>query len=118
MKLTTFLQLLRISQWYKNLVIYLALIFSNLLFDKRLFLLTTLGLVSLCLISSTNYIINDILDIKKDKQHPEKKLRPIASGKISTSKASIIALITAVISLVIANFLSTAFLISTITLFI
>jgi len=118
MKLTTFLQLLRINQWYKNLVIYLALIFSNLLFDGRLFLLTTIGLLSLCLISSTNYIINDIIDKKRDLKHPEKKLRPVASGKISVKTALFIGAIILSLSLLIAYKISIIFLISIVGLFI
>lgn len=118
MKPITLLKLLRVQQWYKNLVVYLALIFSNLLFDSRLFLLTTLGLISLCLISSANYIINDILDRKKDLQHPEKKFRPIASGEVTTFKALSIAIILIIISLLLAYKLSPIFLLSVVSLFI
>ena len=110
MKLIILLKLLRVHQWYKNLVVYLALIFSNLLFDSRLFLLTTLGLISLCLISSSNYIINDILDKKRDLQHPEKKLRPIASGEVTIYKALLISIILIIISFLLAYKLSLIFL--------
>ncbi len=109
---------MRIHQWYKNLVIYLALIFSNSLFNKELFIATTLGLISLCLISSTNYIINDILDRKKDKEHQEKKTRPIAYGSIKIYEAIIIALIITIISLFIAYNLSKIFLLSVIFLLV
>jgi 4-hydroxybenzoate polyprenyltransferase len=84
-------KLLRINQYYKNLVIYLPLIFSGNVFDTSLFLLTTIGFVALSLISSTNYIINDIVDAKKDAKNKEKKSRPIASGAISSRKALLIA---------------------------
>lgn len=117
MKVKIFCNLLRINQWYKNLVIFLALIFSNLLFDANSFILTVIGLISLCLISSTNYIINDIIDKKRDKEHPEKKFRPIASGNISAKTALLIAAFTFLISLMLAYKLSTTFLSSIIGLF-
>ena len=80
MWIKTIFALLRINQWYKNLVIYLALIFSMTFFNSKFLLLTTVGFFSLCFISSANYIINGIIDRKKDIEHPEKKNRPIASG--------------------------------------
>ncbi len=118
MKIKTLFDLLRVNQWYKNLVIYLALIFSNLLFDGRAFLLTTFGLASLCLASSTSYIINDIIDRKKDREHPEKKLRPIASGKIHVKTALFIGAIILLLSLFLAYKISIIFLISIVGLFI
>ncbi|MBI2148928.1 UbiA prenyltransferase family protein [Candidatus Woesearchaeota archaeon] len=118
MNIKTFFDLLRVHQWYKNLVIYLALIFSNLLFHSNLFLLTTLGLVALCFVSSSNYIINDIIDLKKDRAHPEKKFRPIASGKIEVSFAIIISVVLLLAGLLIAYKLSLIFFISSIFLFV
>ena len=109
MKIKELINLLRINQWYKNLVIYLALVFSNLLFDKQLFLLTTLGFFSLCLISSGNYIINDIIDRKKDLEHPEKKLRPIASNKISLTEGIFLTAILIFFSFTIAYLISLQF---------
>ena len=88
-KLIDFLKLLRIPQWYKNLVIFLALFFSANLLDLNKLALTVCGLIILCLASSGNYILNDIIDIKKDRKHPEKKNRPLASGKISILTALI-----------------------------
>ena len=84
-------RLLRINQWYKNSVIFLALIFSGNLFSGNLILLSFLGFLALCLISSGNYIINDLYDIQKDKKHPEKSKRPIAAGEIGKSSSLIIA---------------------------
>lgn len=84
------LKLLRVKQWYKNLVIFLALIFGGLIFDIDAWMIISLGFISLCLVSSSNYIINDILDRKKDRLHPEKQDRPIASGKVSLLEAALI----------------------------
>ncbi|MFA5020215.1 MAG: UbiA prenyltransferase family protein [Candidatus Pacearchaeota archaeon] len=113
-----FLKLIRIEQWYKNIVVFVPLIFSLSLFDKSLFIPTFYGFIALCLVSSSYYIINDIVDLEKDKHHPEKKNRPIASGKIKKIPALFVSLIFLVFSLLIANFLSTYFLYSIIGLFL
>lgn len=111
------LKLLRTSQWYKNIVIFLAIIFSKNLLNTNLLILTVLGFLSLCLISSTNYIINDIADIKKDREHPEKRFRPIAAGKIKISHAAIIAAILFLLSTTLAFYLSFKFFLAVLTLF-
>ena len=102
--------LLRIRQYYKNLLIFLPIVFAQKFFDFNALWLTVLGFIALCLISSTNYIINDILDVKKDRLHPEKRHRPIASGKIKIWQAIIIALILLFISVVLAAYLAMNFL--------
>ena len=104
-----FFNLIRVRQYYKNLLVFLVLIFAGLAFDLNAIGLTLLGFVSLCFISSTNYILNDIFDVEADKKHPEKKNRAIASGKISVFWAGVLAAIFAVVSLVIAWFLSENF---------
>ncbi len=118
MKIKSLLLLLRINQWYKNLVIYLGIIFSGLLLNINLLSLVTLGFISLCLLSSTNYIINDIIDRKKDIEHPEKKKRPIASGEINIYIALILALILFIISLYLAYIINLNFFYTVVILFI
>ncbi len=109
--------LLRVKQYYKNLLVFLPLIFAGLLLNVNSIFLTILAFISLCLISSTNYILNDIIDKEKDKIHPEKSNRPIASELISVNKASIIAFILAILSLTIAIVISTEFFIIILILF-
>jgi len=118
MFLKTLTSLLRVKQYYKNTIIFLAIIFSGNILNINLLTTTIIGFISLCLVSSTNYIINDIIDIKKDKQHPEKKNRPIAAGKISPLKAFVIAIILFIISITLATILSINFLFAILTLFI
>lgn len=86
---------MRPKQWPKNFIVYLALIFSiNLYWHptettelvNRLSL-TTLAVVLFCLISSAVYIINDLVDIEKDRTHPKKRNRPLASGKLKPAQA-------------------------------
>ena len=84
-----YLALLRVEQWYKNLVVFLPLLFSGSFTDTGFLIATIIGFVSLSLVSSANYIINDLKDRKKDAKHPEKRKRPIAAGKISKATAII-----------------------------
>jgi 4-hydroxybenzoate polyprenyltransferase len=101
MKLHTvqFLDLLRVKQWIKNPLIYIALIFTNNLFDAGLFMKVTVGFFLLSFAASAIYIVNDINDAKEDRHHPEKKNRPIASGGISPVFAWVICLILTAIAL-------------------
>lgn len=117
-KIVELLKLMRPQQWYKNLIIFLPLIFTFNLFDTNLFLITLAGFAALCLVSSSSYIINDIKDRKVDAQHPEKKYRAIASGKIKAFSAGIFALILVIVALWISYVLKKEFLIFVIALFV
>jgi len=112
------IRLIRVKQWYKNLIIFLPLIFSVNLFNIRFLLLTIIGFISLCAISSSYYIINDIIDREKDKKHPEKRNRPIASGKIKAWQGIILAIISFVIAIVLAINLSLYFTYFVLALFL
>lgn len=112
-----YFELLRVNQWYKNLLIFIPIIFSLNLFKVNFLMETLLGFFSLCLISSSYYIINDIKDAKKDKFHPEKKNRPLAKGDIKASEAGIFSLILFIISLALSINLSVYFTLSLLLLF-
>ncbi|MCB9103155.1 MAG: decaprenyl-phosphate phosphoribosyltransferase [Anaerolineales bacterium] len=73
---------LRPKQWTKNGFIFAPLIFDEKLFQWGPLFKTILGFFLLCLISGTVYLINDLVDIEKDRQHPVKKNRPIPSGQL------------------------------------
>jgi len=92
----------RPNQWIKNLVIFTAIVFSGKLFDPNLFLRTTIGFFILCLLSSTSYILNDVIDYPYDRKHPVKKLRPVASGKLSISDATFVVFTLSLVSLIMA----------------
>ena len=94
----TYLNLVRISQWIKNLLIFVTpLAIGNF---KVIFKIeSVLFFVCFSLFVSSTYIINDIKDLTSDKLHPQKKNRPLASGKISINSAKIIFLIQFAISL-------------------
>jgi 4-hydroxybenzoate polyprenyltransferase len=73
---------MRPRQWTKNAFLFAALVFDGKLFHLTDFLRTLAGFGLFCLISSAVYIFNDLLDVESDRQHPVKKNRPIASGKL------------------------------------
>jgi 4-hydroxybenzoate polyprenyltransferase len=97
---------MRPRQWTKN-----AFVFAALVFDRQLLILTSLehtfiAFVIFCLLSSCVYLINDVMDVEADRNHPIKKNRPIASGKLPIPVALTAAVILVVISLTGAYFLS------------
>lgn len=81
--ITAIIKLMRPRQWTKNLIIFVAVVFSGRAVIPTDSLHATLGFVLFCFVSSSVYILNDVLDAEHDRRHPEKKNRPIASGKIS-----------------------------------
>jgi 4-hydroxybenzoate polyprenyltransferase len=87
-----YLQLLRPKQWIKNLFVFAALIFARDVFQLPLLGLTAAAFVCFSLSSSGVYIINDILDVEHDRNHPVKRHRPIASGRIPVGSALCLAL--------------------------
>ena len=109
MKLKDFVDLIRVRQWYKNLVIFIPILFSLNLFEPSFLFRTILCFISLSLISSSYYIVNDIIDIKKDRYHPEKANRPLASNKIKVITAIFIVSIFALASILLALSLSYIF---------
>ena len=84
---------LRPKQWTKNGVIFAALIFDVKLFQIEPLLRTVIGFFLLCAISGAVYLINDLVDVEKDRQHPTKKNRPIPSGQVPFKTAVAAALI-------------------------
>lgn len=85
--LTALFKTMRPRQWSKNIFIFAALVFDKQLFVVDSFLRTLAGFALFCLISSSVYIFNDLADVEADRQHPEKKNRPIPSGKLSVGAA-------------------------------
>ncbi len=98
--MTKFLTLLRVEQWVKNLFVFLPLFFSGNFLNTELFLKSCVAFVVFSLAASTIYIINDYADAESDRQHPDKKNRPIASGAIS--KKTALGIATLLIGLIIS----------------
>ena len=77
------LQALRPKQWTKNLLVFIGVLFSQHLGDSALLLRAAGGFLAFSLLSGSVYVLNDLLDIEADRQHPKKRLRPIASGALA-----------------------------------
>lgn len=87
------LKLMRIKHYIKNLFVFIPLIFSYSFVKMDLVGNSLLAFVAFSLTSSIVYILNDIVDVEKDRLHPKKKNRPIASGAVSVPKAYTLAAI-------------------------
>ena len=92
-KINSIITLLRVQQWYKNIIIFFGIVFALELVSPANIFVSILGFVALCLITSAGYIRNDILDLQQDKIHPEKCKRPLPSGQITLKKANTVFLI-------------------------
>lgn len=90
---------LRPKQWIKNLFIFLPLIFGKKLFIFPVNLQVAFAFILFSMTAGVVYLINDIMDIEKDKVHPTKRLRPVPSGRLSVKNATIAACILGIISI-------------------
>lgn len=82
-----FFQAMRPDHWAKNLLLFAGLIFSQHFFELDFFLTSLGAFLLFCLLSSVVYICNDLCDIQTDREHPEKRHRPLASGQLQISVA-------------------------------
>jgi 4-hydroxybenzoate polyprenyltransferase len=85
--LKALLKTMRPKQWVKNVFIFAALVFDRKLTHPASLLHTILTVIAFCLISSTVYLVNDLVDIDKDRQHPTKRKRPLPSGQLKPRAA-------------------------------
>ena len=97
---------MRPHQWVKNLLAFGGLLFSQRLTDPVAVLLSVHAFLLFCFAASSIYLLNDVQDRDEDRRHPEKRLRPIASGDVSSAAA-----IAAMVVLAIGS-LGSAFLIN------
>ena len=95
----------RPRQWTKNLIVFAAPFF-NFEFRSEIWFSASYAFIIFCMISSSVYLINDSIDIEVDKKHPEKKFRPIASGKVSISKARTLSISLVFLSVILSSQIS------------
>lgn len=100
--LLDFIKLLRIKHWIKNFFVFGGLLFSLNLLNLSYLGKSLLVFIAFCLISSFVYILNDIFDRERDRAHPVKRKRPLASGKIPLASAIFVALLILTTSLALA----------------
>jgi 4-hydroxybenzoate polyprenyltransferase len=106
-KVRDWLALLRPHQWVKNVLIFAGYIFAGnfkLPLPKAIADLTFVlfGFISFCLLSGAVYAINDVVDREKDRKHPVKRNRPVASGRVSVEEATALAVGSALLGLILA----------------
>jgi 4-hydroxybenzoate polyprenyltransferase len=79
---------LRPRQWTKNLLVFAGLLFSGSLFHPVMVGRAALAFLLFCLLSGGIYLINDVLDAERDRNHPQKRYRPVASGRLRPAVAT------------------------------
>jgi len=82
-----FVAALRPRQWTKNLLVFAGLIFSQGLNDPAHVARSVFAFAIFCLLSGGVYLVNDVVDAERDRAHPQKRLRPVASGRLPVSVA-------------------------------
>ena len=82
----------RPRQWLKNFAVFTTILFTGQLFNGDLLWRSIVAFIVFCFLSSSSYIINDVLDAPKDRKHPFKRFRPIASGTVSVGQAILMSL--------------------------
>ena len=103
------LKLMRLKQFNKNLFVFAPLVFSKRLFDWHSFFDVFVAFILFCLASSSVYIFNDIKDIESDRQHPQKRFRPLPSGEVSVTVARILSAALGIVCLIFSFLLSLQF---------
>ena len=107
--LTALLKTMRPRQWTKNAFVFFALVFDKQLLQLPAFLNTLAGFALFCLVSSAVYIFNDLADLEADRQHPEKKNRPLPSGQLPQGAAWTAGVLLAAVTLPLGWMLSPFF---------
>jgi 4-hydroxybenzoate polyprenyltransferase len=100
---------MRPRQWTKNVIIYAGLVFDGQFLMLNSLLRVTAAFMLLCLIASSIYIINDLVDIEADRQHPRKKNRALPSGQLPKNMAMVAAVVIPAVTLIAAFLLSPQF---------
>ena len=100
---------IRPKQWTKNSFLFAGLVFAQDLFDQQKVLVALGAFILFCLLSSSVYLVNDLVDMEKDRQHPRKRFRPLASGKLSVKLAIITTILLLGISLPLSFYIGLAF---------
>ncbi|MBO4897180.1 MAG: UbiA prenyltransferase family protein [Clostridia bacterium] len=100
-----YIKIARVRHWIKNALIFIPAFFSKelLSLDLNSILILLYGFFGFSMLSSAIYTLNDILDAEKDKVHPQKKYRPIASGAVSKREATVLFVVLFVISMVLIS---------------
>ena len=105
----------RPRQWLKNLALFAALVFEGEFFNPDKFFLTVYGFVIFSIVTSGTYLINDVIDFRRDQAHPFKKTRPVPSGKIHPIPAAFFGVCFLLLAVFLSSTVSPFFMFSVIT---
>jgi 4-hydroxybenzoate polyprenyltransferase len=105
-----YIEMLRPRQWVKNVFVFAGLIFSRHFYYGESITTAIAAFVVFCALSSSVYILNDVLDYEEDKVHPTKRDRPIAAGAIPRTTAVVLSFIIGIVALYGAHFINARFL--------
>lgn len=109
MNIVNIILLLRPSQWIKNVMLFFPPFLGGAIFKISIIHLGITPFLAFCFGSSAGYILNDLNDLESDFQHPQKKHRPLASGKVSIGSAKIICVILLLCSICLSLVVSIRF---------
>ncbi len=109
---------LRPKQWTKNALVFAGLVFDMKLFDLGALATSISAFLIFCAISSAAYVINDLADLERDRRHPVKRRRPIASGLLSVGLARVAVVVLLAVALPVAFLLSWQFALVALTYFV
>ncbi|MBK6538446.1 MAG: decaprenyl-phosphate phosphoribosyltransferase [Ignavibacteria bacterium] len=112
MKIIRIFELIRPKQWVKNLFVFAPILFAGKLMDLPMLLTNILAFASFCCVSSSVYVLNDIIDVESDRVHKKKRYRPIAAGYVSIKQAKILFVFLIVLTAVLSSMLPVLFLIT------
>lgn len=104
----------RPAQWYKNLVLFTGAVFSLNLFNLGTWLDAVSAFIIFCMLSGSQYVLNDIMDMERDRSHPLKRHRPIASGSLKKGYAIASAAALIILALAWASSIGPSFLVSSV----
>ncbi|OHB40324.1 MAG: phosphoribose diphosphate--decaprenyl-phosphate phosphoribosyltransferase [Planctomycetes bacterium GWB2_41_19] len=100
---------MRPEQWIKNFFVFTALLFSKNLLNPSKDIEAIIGFVIFCMVTGCAYMVNDLVDLEKDKLHPVKSRRPLASGKLKKETAAKIIVLVCLASLFFAFYMNILF---------
>lgn len=107
--MNTYLELLRINHWYKNITVIIGIVFAILIFkpnfNQSILIYSIIITILTCLISSASYSLNAITDINFDKKHPIKRFRPLPSKKVKLQSVFMVMIALIIISLSVSYLL-------------
>lgn len=109
-KISPYIRILRLSDWLKNIFVFVPLVFSKHLFHTDYILTVASGFIAFSIASGMVYVFNDIIDADRDRLHPLKKDRPVASGELNKSRAAFLLFVLFIIVLLFTILLNNKFI--------